>query len=48
MDGTDAELVRRFLKLASIFGGAKAEGQRLFEQFGAYAPAFGMIGTLID
>lgn len=48
VDGTDAELVRSILEIELAFLEERhAEGQRLFEQFGAYAPAFGMIGTLI-
>lgn len=48
VDGTDAELVRSILQIELAFlEDRHRSGQRLFEQMGAVAPAFGMIGTLI-
>lgn len=48
VDGTDPELIEQILEgeldsLAERHG----EGCRLFETMGKYAPAFGMIGTLV-
>lgn len=48
VDGTDAELVRSILEIElSFLEERHGLGQRIFEQMGALAPAFGMIGTLI-
>lgn len=48
VDGTDAELVRSILEIELAFLEERHRlGQRIFEQMGALAPAFGMVGTLI-
>ena len=48
VDGTDPELVRNILETELTFMEDRhKEGQGMFEAMGAYAPAFGMIGTLI-
>ncbi|KPU28211.1 flagellar motor protein MotP [Caloranaerobacter sp. TR13] len=48
VDGTDPELVRNILETELSFTEERhAEGQSVFEAMGSYAPAFGMIGTLI-
>ncbi len=48
VDGTDAELVRNILEIDLAFLEQRHKtGQKIFEQMGAIAPAFGMIGTLI-
>lgn len=48
VDGTDAELVRNILEIELIFLEERHRlGQKIFEQMGALAPAYGMIGTLI-
>lgn len=48
VDGVDPELVRNVLEIETNFVAERHEvGQRLFQTLGAYAPAFGMIGTLI-
>ncbi|NMB01317.1 MAG: motility protein A [Firmicutes bacterium] len=48
VDGTDAELVRSILEIELVFLEERhGIGQRIFEQMGALAPAYGMIGTLI-
>ena len=48
VDGTDPELVRNILEAElNSLEGRHEEGQSLFEAMGAYAPAFGMVGTLI-
>ncbi len=48
VDGTDPELVRSILEFELSYLEERHEkGQEIFEQMGAYAPAFGMIGTLI-
>ena len=48
VDGTDAELVRSILEIELVFLEERHRlGQRIFEQMGALAPAYGMIGTLI-
>ncbi len=48
VDGTDAELVRSILQIElSFIEDRHRSGQNLLEQMGAFAPAFGMIGTLI-
>lgn len=48
VDGTDPELVRSILETEIIFLEERhGEGQGVLEAMGAYAPGFGMIGTLI-
>lgn len=48
VDGTDAELVRNILEIELIFLEERHKvGQKVFEQMGAFSPAYGMIGTLI-
>lgn len=48
VDGTDPELVRSILEFELSYLEERHEkGQEIFEQMGAFAPAFGMIGTLI-
>lgn len=48
VDGTDAELIRSILQIELSFIEERHQsGQQLFEQAGAYAPAYGMVGTLI-
>ncbi|MTI47997.1 flagellar motor protein [Sporosalibacterium faouarense] len=48
VDGTDPELVRNILETELTFMEDRhKEGQGIFESMGTYAPAFGMIGTLI-
>lgn len=48
VDGTDPELVRNILETELIFLEERhQQGQGMLEAMGAYAPAFGMIGTLI-
>lgn len=48
VDGTDPELVRNILETELVFIEERhAEGQSIFETMGAFAPAYGMIGTLI-
>lgn len=48
VDGTDPELVRNILEIElSYLEDRHDSGQGMFEQMGAYAPSFGMIGTLI-
>ena len=48
MDGTDPELVRSILEFVLAYmEGRHDVGRQMFEQLGAYSPAFGMIGTLI-
>ncbi len=48
VDGTDAELVRNILEIELIFLEERHRlGQKIFEQMGALAPSYGMIGTLI-
>lgn len=48
VDGTDPELVRNILETELIFLEERHDqGQGMLESMGAYAPAFGMIGTLI-
>lgn len=48
VDGTDPELVRDILETEiSFLEDRHKQGQDLFKAMGAYAPAFGMIGTLI-
>lgn len=48
VDGVDPDLVRNVLEIETNFVAERHEtGQRVFQTMGAYAPAFGMIGTLI-
>lgn len=48
VDGTDPELVRSILETEiSFIEERHQQGQALFETMGAFAPAYGMIGTLI-
>ena len=48
VDGTDPELVRNILETELTFlEEIHMDGQSIFETMGTYAPAFGMIGTLI-
>lgn len=48
VDGTDPELVRNILETELIFLEERhSEGQSIFETMGSYAPAYGMLGTLI-
>ena len=48
VDGTDPDLVRNILETELVFLEERhSDGQRIFETMGTYAPAFGMIGTLI-
>lgn len=48
VDGTDPELVRNILETELVFLEERhGEGQNIFQTMGTYAPAFGMIGTLI-
>ena len=48
VDGTDPELVRNILETELAFLEQRhSTGKGLFETMGSFAPAFGMIGTLI-
>jgi len=48
VDGTDPELVRNILETELNFLEERhAQGQGILETMGAFAPAFGMIGTLV-
>ncbi len=48
VDGTDPELVRNILETELTFLEERhSQGQGILESMGAYAPAFGMLGTLI-
>jgi chemotaxis protein MotA len=48
VDGTDPELVRSILKTELIFIEERhSTGERIFRDLGTFAPAFGMMGTLI-
>lgn len=48
VDGTDPELVRNILETELNFLEERhGQGQGILESMGSYAPAFGMIGTLI-
>lgn len=48
VDGTDPELVRNILEIELIsLEERHSIGHRIFAQMGAWAPAYGMIGTLI-
>jgi chemotaxis protein MotA len=48
VDGTQAEVIEDVMRteIAAIAGRHK-EGKNILDQFGKYAPAFGMIGTLL-
>jgi len=48
VDGTRPEMVEEILRLdVELLQSRHREGKNLFDQLGRYAPAFGMIGTLI-
>lgn len=48
VDGTTQELVKSILETELAFLASRHKtGQRLFETMGSFAPAFGMLGTLI-
>lgn len=48
VDGTDSELVKSILEDEILYLQERhSQGQKLFESMSSYAPAFGMIGTLI-
>lgn len=48
VDGTDPELIRRIMETEMDYLDERHKiGKKMFESLGAYAPAFGMIGTLI-
>lgn len=48
VDGTDPALIKEILEAELDSAQSRhREGRKLFETMGAYAPAFGMIGTLI-
>lgn len=48
VDGTDPDLVRNILETELAFLEERhREGQGIFEAMGAYAPAFGLVGTII-
>lgn len=48
VDGTEPDLVRNIMETELLYLEERhANGQRLFETAASYAPAFGMIGTLI-
>lgn len=48
VDGTDPDLVRNIMETELVFLEERhLEGQSIFQTMGTYAPAFGMIGTLI-
>lgn len=48
VDGTDPELVRNILETELVFLEERhSHGQGMLESMGSFAPAFGMIGTLI-
>jgi len=48
VDGTDPELIEQIMQLElSALEERHAKGQAIFRAMGTYAPAFGMIGTLI-
>lgn len=48
VDGTDPELVRNIMETELTFLEERhAEGRGLYDAMGSYAPAFGMVGTLI-
>ena len=48
VDGTDPELVRNILEIELTFIEERhRRGQAIFESLAVYAPAFGMVGTLV-
>ena len=48
VDGTDPELVKSIMETELVFMEERhARGQSIFQSLGEYAPAYGMIGTLI-
>lgn len=48
VDGTDPELIENIMMSdLEAVEARHAEGKALFDNFGRYAPAFGMIGTLV-
>jgi chemotaxis protein MotA len=48
VDGTDPKLLARILETdISALESRHKEGRAIYEQWGAFAPAFGMIGTLV-
>jgi len=48
VDGTDPKLLARILETdISALENRHKEGRAIYEQWGAFAPAFGMIGTLV-
>jgi chemotaxis protein MotA len=48
IDGFPAETVREIMELEATWQGARhALGKKMMDQLAAYAPAFGMIGTLV-
>ena len=48
VDGTDPELVRNILETELVFLEERhSEGQSIFETMGAFAPSYGMLGTLV-
>ena len=48
MDGTDPDLIHETLRTELEYISERhGDGRKLFEAMGKYAPAFGMIGTLI-
>lgn len=48
VDGTEPELIKKVMNTElSYLMDRHAKGQQLYSTLGAYAPAFGMIGTLI-
>ncbi len=48
VDGTEEELTRAILETELEYISFRhSQGQKLFQKFGEYGPAFGMIGTLI-
>lgn len=48
VDGTEPELIRNIMETElSYLMDRHKRGQQIFEAYGEYAPAFGMIGTLI-
>ena len=48
IDGFPAETVRDIMEIEAIWQGQRHSlGKKMMDQLGAYAPAFGMIGTLV-
>ena len=48
VDGTDPEMVRNILQVEVLFiEDRHGTGERIFRDLGTFAPAFGMMGTLI-